>query len=288
MQKKPLFLLALLVWIPFAAAQTDSAFSAPELSLPIIIGLGLIDSLNPCVIGVLILLLTLLLKAGNKKAIIVNGLTYTAGVYVTYLVGGLTLLAVFNAVRDITLISQVLYWIIGVFVILAGLLEAKDFFWYGRWFSLAIPHQFVSLVESKAANASTSLLASFGAGMILTLIELPCTGAPYLAVLTLMSQGGYSYLTALPLLLLYNLVFVFPLLVIIFLAYRGMDLKSVEGLRKEHRGLMRLLIGLALLVIGVWILSAVWNDWIWSVAFIAVVLLIMAFLKYVLHWGENA
>ncbi len=260
------------------------AFLPPELSLPIITGLALVDSINPCVIGVLILLMTVLLKAGNKRAVLANGIAYTVGVYVTYLVGGLTLLGVFNAVRDFLFVSQILYIVIGVFVILAGILEVKDFFWYGRWFSLSIPKRFVSTIETKAQGTTKGLWTAFIFGVILTLVELPCTGAPYLAILTLMSQSGYAYITALPLLLYYNVIFVLPLIVIIFLAYRGFAMKRLEGWREEHRGAMRLYIGLFLLAIGIWIITAVIDhSLIPLILGMSAVIAIMAFVRYVLR-----
>lgn len=256
----------------------------PELSLPLITGLALVDSINPCVIGVLILLMTVLLQAGNKRAVLLNGIAYAIGVYLTYLVGGLTLLGIFNAIRDVLFVSQILYIVIGIFVLIAAILEIKDFFWYGRWFSLAIPKRFVSTIETKAQGTTRGFWTSFSFGVILTLIELPCTGAPYLAILTLMSQSGYAYLTALPLLLYYNLIFVLPLIVIIFLAYRGFAMKRLEGWRQEHRGAMRLYIGLFLLAIGIWIITAVIeNLLIPLVAGAVAVIAIMAFARYILR-----
>lgn len=253
----------------------------PQLSLPLITGLGLVDAINPCVIGVLILLITVLLQAGQKRAVLMNGIAYTAGVYITYLAGGLTLLGLFNAIRSIVFISQILYGVIGTFVLLAAFLEIKDYFWYGKWFSLGIPKGLVSTVESKASNAHVSLWASFTFGSILTLIELPCTGAPYLAILTLMSQSGYAYVTALPLLLYYNVIFVLPLIVIIALAYSGFAMKRLEGWRQEHRGAMRLVIGLFLLAIGIWIITAIAEFLLLPliVGSLAVILL-MALLRY--------
>jgi cytochrome c biogenesis protein CcdA len=240
--------------------QYVSAEQTPELSLPIIIGFALIDSINPCVIGVLLLLITVLVKQKKKKQILVKGGMYTLGVYITYLLGGLTLLSIFNAVREIQAISQLFYIVIGLFVLLAAFLEIKDYFWYGRWFSLAIPHRFVAAVEANAKKAHTGLVSAFLFGTLVTLVELPCTGAPYLAILTLMSQTGVEFYSALALLLLYNLVFVLPLLVIIYLAYRGMSYKRMEMWRKEQKGNMRLGIGLMLLGIAVWIITTVW-DW---------------------------
>lgn len=253
----------------------------PELSLPIITGLALVDAVNPCVIGVLILLMTVLLKSGNRRAVLANGASYAAGVYLTYLAGGLTLLGVFNAIRNVLFVSQILYAVIGAFVLVAAFLEIKDFFWYGRWFSLAIPKRFITTVETRAAGAHASLWASFSFGAILTLIELPCTGAPYLAILTLMSQSGYAYLAALPLLLYYNLVFILPLIVIIWLAYAGFTMKRLEGWRTEHRGTMRLVIGLFLLAIGIWIVTAVAGELLVPLIAGSVgLILLMALLRY--------
>jgi cytochrome c biogenesis protein CcdA len=261
--------------------------SAPGLSLPIIIGTALIDSINPCVIGVLLVMLTVLLQAGEKRKVLVHGLAYTAGVYITYLVGGITLLSIFNAIRSLVFVSQVLYGVIGAFVIIAGFLEVKDYFWYGRWFSLAIPKRFISYVESKVSTTHTSIYAALSFGAVITLVELPCTGAPYLAILTLMSQGGLTYLTGMPLLLLYNLVFVLPLLVIIWLVYSGFAIKHLEGWKQEHRGFMRLVIGLALLAVGVWIVTAVADILVPLSLGIMAVIGLMAFSKHVLGFGRE-
>ncbi len=268
---------------------TGLTIAAPELSLPLIIGFALIDSINPCVIGVLLVMLTVLLKTGDRKKILVNGLAYTVGVYLIYLLGGLTLLSLFNAIRSIVIISQVLYGVIGALVLVAGFLEVKDFFWYGRWFSLSIPKRFVSYVEEKANTTHTSIAAAAFFGGVITLIELPCTGAPYLAILTLMAQGGMDFVTGLPLLLLYNLVFVLPLIAIVAMVYYGFAIKRMEAWKQEHRGTMRLVIGLALVAVGIWIVTAV-ADYL-TLPLIAVSVLaiaLMAFAKFVLHLGEEA
>lgn len=266
---------------------TTLPFSAPELSLPIIIGFGLLDSINPCVIGVLLVMLSVLLKTGDKSKVLKNGLSYTAGVYATYLIGGLTLLSIFSAVRSVVAISQMLYIVIGAFIIIAGLLEVKDFFWYGRWFSLAIPKRFIGYVEEKVNSTHVSLFAAAFFGSVITLIELPCTGAPYLAILALMSQGGYSLLTGIPLLLLYNLVFVLPLIAIILMVYYGFGIKRLEGWKQEHRGAMRLVIGLALLAVGIWIITAVLDILAPLTIGSALIIGFMVIAKYIFHFGDE-
>ncbi len=266
----------------------SSVFAVPGLSLPIIVGMALLDSINPCVIGVLLVMLTVLLKTGDRRKILVNGISYTAGVYATYIIGGLTLLSLFNAVRGVIFVSQILYFVIGSFVILAGLLEIKDYFWYGRWFSLSIPKRFVGYVEGSVEQTHTSVYAALFFGAVVTLIELPCTGAPYLAILALMSQGGLTFITGLPLLLLYNLVFVVPLLTIIAMVYYGFGIKTFENWKQEHRGLMRLMIGLALEAVGIWIITTVAEYLLWPLlAGVIGLIVIAAFLKYVVKFGRE-
>jgi cytochrome c biogenesis protein CcdA len=264
------------------------AFQAPSLSLPIIIGFGLLDSINPCVIGVLLVMLTVLLKTGDKRKILTRGISYVAGVYIIYLLGGITLLSIFNAIRSIEFISRLLYVVIGTFVFIAGILEIKDYFWYGRWLTLSIPKRFINLIESKVQTTHSSLYAAFIFGGLITLVELPCTGAPYLAILTLMSQGGFAFIKSFPLLLLYNLVFVIPLLFIIWLVYSGFGIKRLESWKKDHRGSMRLGIGVALLVVGIWIITAV-ADYLLIplLVFAGGVFLLMWFAKFVLHLGQD-
>lgn len=260
----------------------------PELTLPIIIGLALVDSINPCVIGVLLVMLTVLLKTGDKSKVLKNGIAYVVGVYATYLIGGLTLLSIFNAVRGIVAISQMLYLVVGVFVIIAGILEIKDYFWYGRWFSLAIPKSFIGYVEEKVNTTNTSMFAAFFFGSVITLVELPCTGAPYLAILAKMSQGGANFVSGLPLLLLYNLVFVIPLIAIIGMVYYGFAIKRLDSWKQEHRGLMRLGIGLALSAVGIWIITAI-AEYLFLPITVGIIAITfgMAFAKYVLKSGRD-
>ena len=263
-------------------------FQAVPLSIPIIVGYALLDSINPCVIGVLLVMLTILLKTGDRTKVLIHGAAYTAGVYITYLLGGLTLLGIFNAVRSIAVLSQSLYAVIGFFVLLAGILEIKDYFWYGRWFSLAIPKGLIPYVERKLETTHTSIYAAMFFGSIITLVELPCTGAPYLAVLALMSQGGLSFLTGLPLLLFYNLIFVLPLLVIIGMVYYGFSIKIMDSWKQEHRGFMRLVIGLALCAVGIWIITAVAEYLFFPlIAGIIGIIFLMAISKYVLKFGRD-
>lgn len=221
-------------------------------TLSVIIGAALADSINPCVFGVLIFLLAFMTRVfKSKHRMLLGGILYTLVVYATYLLLGFGILRV--AVS--TGFSSAFYWIAAIIAIIAGLLEMKDFFAYGRGFTLQmIPGgaKRIKMYTSKIENfnfkhPSVSMFAVALLGVFVVLVELPCTGAPYFAVLALLAQGSYA--TAVPYLLLYNFVFILPLIVVISIAYLGKG-ERLEVWRQKNKGIMRLGIGLFLIALG--------------------------------------
>lgn len=228
-----------------------------NLTLGIIIGAAVVDSINPCVFGVLIFLIAFMFKLfKSPHKMLLGGLLYTSVVYATYLLLGFGILKL--ALN--TGIASTFYWMAALIAIIAGLLEIKDYFWYGRGFSLQILpggaqriKYYTSKIEGmEKRHPAVLVLTTALLGVLVVLVELPCTGAPYLAILGLLSHGEFR--AAVPLLLLYNFVFVLPLFIIIGIAYFGTSSERLESWRKEHRGLMRLGIGFFLLALGLYMI----------------------------------
>ncbi len=231
-----------------------------HITLGIIISAAAADSINPCVFGVLIFLLAYMTKVfRNKAKMLLAGLIYITSVYVTYFLIGIGIFTLAYTAG----IAKEFYWFAAFVAIVAGLLEIKDFFWYGQWFSLQmipggaerIKKYSVAMEKMETRHPVLSLAVSGFLGIFVVFVELPCTGAPYLAILGMLSKGEYA--AGIPLLLLYNLVFVLPLFVIIGLVYFGYTSKMLEKWRKENRGMMRLGIGLFLLMLGAYMIWAV-------------------------------
>jgi cytochrome c biogenesis protein CcdA len=233
-----------------------------EVNLPIVIGASLVDSINPCAFGVLIFLLAYLFKTSHdKRKMLINGIVYIIAVYITYFVAGLLLLSVIQKLGQFSVWA---YKIIGVFVILAGIVEIKDYFFYGKWFSLTIIPGYSEKIKEFAHKMTPktmksywhSTVISFLLGIFVSLVELPCTGAVYLAVLTMMSQQGFSLLNMMYL-VLYNAIFVLPLFVIVVLVFKGVTSSAAEMWREKHKDLMRLVVGIVLIGMGVLMLWSV-------------------------------
>ncbi|MBI3020262.1 MAG: hypothetical protein HYY60_02980 [Parcubacteria group bacterium] len=231
----------------------------PDLTIWIIIGAALVDSINPCVLGALIFLIAFMARVfKNRAKMLLCGLLYTAVVYATYLLLGFGILKVALGAG----IAGFFYLAVALIAIIAGLLEIKDFFWYGKGFSLTmIPGGAERLKYYTAKLAALErhpillVAATAFLGVFVVLIELPCTGAPYFAILGLLAAGNYA--SAVPLLLLYNLVFIIPLLFVLAVSYFGVTSTALERWRLRERGLMRLGIGIFLVALGVYMLGAV-------------------------------
>jgi cytochrome c biogenesis protein CcdA len=224
-------------------------------TLGLVIGSAAIDSINPCAIGVLILMVSVILGQGKStKRLLVIGSAYIFAIFATYLIAGLGLVYFFSAIPIV--IAEYLSLAVGGLVILAGLLEIKDYFWYGKGPSLQIPKYFANKIH-EYSSSRTSILGVMLLGAFVAAVELPCTGAPYLAIITILRVD--FNLIALALMVLYNLIFVLPLLVILFLVAGGTKLDKVAKWKEEGKGTMRLFMGLLLVALG-WILILIANG----------------------------
>jgi cytochrome c biogenesis protein CcdA len=228
-----------------------------EAQLPTILTVvttAAIDSLNPCAIGVLILMVSTILSQNKSKGMLLTlGLCYIFTIFLVYLAAGLGLL--YFATKIPLYVTEYISIAVGSLIVIAGLLEIKDFFWYGRWFNLAIPAGISHKLEGFAAK--TTIPGVIFLGAFVAAVELPCTGAPYLAIITLLSR--YFDFTAFVLLVIYNIIFVLPLLVILFMVLLGTEVMNIKNWKNEHRGSMRLWIGLLLIVLG-WLLILMANG----------------------------
>lgn len=213
-----------------------------------------IDSINPCAIGVLILMLSVLLSNRNSiRRMIFLGSIYIAAVYVTYLLAGLGLLYFLSIIP--LYVTEYIAIIVGTLIIAGALFEIKDFFWYGRGFSLSIPARYVKKIHD--LSAKTTLFGIIMLGAFVSAVELPCTGGPYLALITLLSQ--YFDFNVFLLLVYYNIIFVAPLVVILVLVALGKKLYTIKRWKQANRGYMRLLLGLLLIGMG-WLLILIANG----------------------------
>jgi cytochrome c biogenesis protein CcdA len=202
---------------------------------------ALIDSVNPCAFGVLIFLMASLLRMGSSRRALRAGMIYSGVVFLVYFLVGLFL---YHVIDRFSSSPSFYYFYLGVAILIGvlGLVQLKDVVWYGRGFTLKISDKVKPLIEKWMAKGTLGAIIVLG--VIVSLFELPCTGEIYLGILTVMSLHkvfGVGYL------LVYNLIFVLPLVVLTWLIYRGTSTERLQSWTVSNRKYMKLISGLLLL-----------------------------------------
>jgi cytochrome c biogenesis protein CcdA len=216
------------------------------LSLLTVIGAALVDSINPCAIAVLLILLGALLAAGDRKKALKSGLAFTVSIYIVYFLFGLGL---FSAIQ----FSGLSYWFyraVGFLAIIIGLFNVKDYFWYGKGgFVMEIPRGWRPAVK-KLLGSVTSPTGAFLMGFLVCLFELPCTGGPYIFILGLLAERA-TMAAAIPILLLYNIFFVLPLVIITLAMYFGLtSVERTSDWKDRNIRRLHLVAGIIMLALG--------------------------------------
>lgn len=217
-----------------------------DLTLAIVLAAAVIDSINPCAIGVILFLSSVLLKVSSHKSLLLRlGLIYIVTVFFVYTLSGLGLVWFQH-----TLIrkgyAEIIGVTVGVFVIALGLIELKDFFWYGKGISLEIFHMHREKII--ALTEKISLLGIIIIGAFVALVELPCTGGPYLAITAILAKS--FDIQALIYLLIYNGIFVLPLIAVLLLIYFGASTLRLKQWRQTKRKWMNLSSGMLMISLG--------------------------------------
>lgn len=208
-----------------------------------------VDSINPCAIGVILLLVATLIKQDRKTDILKVGMVYVTAVYFTYFIAGIGIIHFLVGLP--VQIANYVTATVALLVITGGLMEIKDFFWYGKGQSLMIPEQYAEKIADKMNNLS--IPAAIILGIFVAAVELPCTGGPYLAILTVISQQGVN-MTAYALMAIYNLIFVMPLIIIMVMAYLGSyKVSEMKEWKHMNKSKMRMAAGILMVMLG-WIL----------------------------------
>jgi len=240
-----------------------------DLSLPAIIGAGILDGFNPCAFGVLILFATFALGLaarqslatgggaadvrGASRTVLGLGAFFVLGVLVTYFLLGLGLLTILATLTDFGgnhLPSR----IAALIAIGLGLWMIRDLLLPDAPWKLEAPHALHGRMRDWARV--TSPIALFGGGILIGLCTVPCSGAVYLGVVALLGASG-TVAAGLGGLALYNLAYIAPLVVLLVLASRPGLIQVINRWHLQHAGGTKLALALVVLLLGFAILLTV-------------------------------
>jgi cytochrome c-type biogenesis protein len=245
-------------WHPNAPTAALQSY-LPVITLPTVITAAVIDGINPCAFTVLLLFITTMLATAQtgqmqesaiRMRLVRLGAIFIGAIFFTYLALGVGLL---QSVKLLT--NQHLPARLGaMFAVFLGLWMIKDFFLPGWGWQLHGPAWMVAVTRRTAQRATVPALV--GGGILIGLCTVPCSGAVYLGIISLLALQpsallGYAYLV------LYNVIFILPLIVILVAASARPTLNHLAHWNLHHKEWVRLILGSGVVVMGLLILAAV-------------------------------
>ncbi len=213
----------------------------PILLLGII--LGFVDGVNPCMLSILLFLLSYLLAIGSRKKAVQTGIVFVVTTFFLYF---FFMYGIFKVVDSFKL-SAIARDAIIVISLVLGAIMLKDFFYYGKWISLEIPKKYKPIVEKliKRGTVPSAIVLAIFSGIV----EAPCTAGLPLAYTTALTDRNiqpFWYIAW------YNIFFVMPLLIVIgAVVFSWAKAEKMEKIRTSFKKYMRLVSGILLIFIGV-------------------------------------
>jgi len=259
-----LVLLAAGVYLAFTfSVKTPSAAwleAYPYAAFSLAIVAGFADGLNPCAIT------TLLLFIGALMAIVeqasgqgearrawfhvwsVAG-AYILGIFALYFFLGMgfvevTSIRVFGNAHVFTRVA-------GLVAVVLGLVMVAEYVMPNSPIKLGMPAALHDLAHKWGRK--TTIGAAFVGGVLIGTCTIPCGGAMYLAVAAVIG-GISSKVYAYTLLTTYNLAFILPLILLVGLSSSRPVLLKISRLHVTHRGLVKLILGVFVILVGMFAL----------------------------------
>jgi cytochrome c biogenesis protein CcdA len=222
-----------------------------SVTLPAVLAGGLLDGLNPCAFSVLlsfvaVALASVTLSSDPRRHLWRAGGAYVGGMFVTYLLLGLGIIATVSLFATTHLPVRLM----GVAVVALGLWMLKDVALPDVGPALAMPARWHGAV--RRALGSTTTPGLFVAGGLVGLCEVPCSGAIYMGILALIARE--PFVPRLSYLVLYNLMFITPLLVLLAFVSNRRILNRVAHTYLRRKLLTRAAVGALTVILGLFIL----------------------------------
>ncbi|MFP4457998.1 MAG: cytochrome c biogenesis CcdA family protein [Candidatus Zixiibacteriota bacterium] len=239
-----------------------------EVSIWTVIGAGLIDGINPCAFGVIIFFITFLtVMKRSKSEMLITGIAFTISVFVTYFLVGIGILKFLIELKAYEAITNWIYLLMGIFVAVLAVLSIVDFIRTRKGKSkdmlLQLPsgikkrmHKIIRK-ESKAKTKFNMVLAALSTGFLVSLMEMACTGQVYLPMITVMTQTPDARVKAIAYLLLYNLMFILPLVIIFSITMAGVSSQKMGQFLEKNTYLIKILLTLLFIGLGYYLLMHV-------------------------------
>jgi cytochrome c biogenesis protein CcdA/HEAT repeat protein/glutaredoxin len=244
--------------IAAAAKAVDRRYES--ITLPVVLIGGLLDGINPCAFATIIFFLSYLQVARRTpREMLMVGAAFISAVFLAYLAAGLLLHEALAALSArFAGIQRWMNYGFGGLALVAAWFSARDALRAraGRMEDMTL--QLPGLLKDRirgvirsGARARNFVIAAFVSGLVISLLELACTGQVYAPIIYQIQKGR---LDAVLWLVIYNLAFVTPLIGIFLLAYGGLRSETLVEFQKKHTFSVKLGLAALFLVLAAVIL----------------------------------
>lgn len=225
--------------------------------LLILLPAAIADSINPCAFAILFVILgSILSQTGSYRKVLFTGLAFTLSIFLSYYLMGIGLYRAF-AYANQAMYLQIWAAVVAIAIWLANI---KDYFWFGKYFTMEMPERFKMSSRTWLKKIHSPMWAFF-IGILISLFLLPCTGGPYLTILSyLASESANINMMWYIYLLIYNLIFITPFVIITLLVSLGSaDIATLKEYREMYKQEIHLAVWILMLWLGIYLL---WDIYI--------------------------
>ncbi|MBU1017129.1 hypothetical protein KJ678_03150 [Patescibacteria group bacterium] len=209
---------------------------------------GFLDGIHPCAIAILIFFIAFLLTLHRSfKNILGLGLVYILVIFLTYLVIGVGLLSGIMLFGQHHFFAKLGSWLL----ILLGTVNLKDYFFPQLKTGIKLPK--IPNEKIKGYLQKATLPTVITAAFLVGLCSVPCSGGIYAAITALLASKT-TFFTGFLYLLLYNLMFVMPLIILLLLATNPYTLVKFGEWQQNYRKTQKLVMGIFMIILGAGIL----------------------------------
>ena len=222
---------------------------------------GLLDGINPCAMATLVFLISYLTFAQRSpKEVLATGLLFATGIFVAYLAVGLGAFRALQMMAGFTLASRLLY---PAMALGTAILSGYSFRDYLRAkagavsdMTLKLPRGLTRLSHGlirSSLRVPTFLGFAFVAGLLISILELFCTGQIYLPTLMYMWSTETLRMRSLQLLVLYVAMFTLPIVALTVVAYAGVSSEKLTRFARRNTAAVKLAITVLFAILTIYL-----------------------------------
>lgn len=229
-----------------------------SFGLPAILLAGLIEGLNPCALATLVFFISYLTMVGRtRKEIFMAGVGFSSSSFMAHLLIGFGILNFIQYFSFFPLFSQIVYWATFIFSSSLGILSLYDYSQLKRGrpskMMLQVPDALKNRIRQiirtrsrkfdgyKETQSGRLLIIAILIGFIITLLQSTCTSQVYLPTLLFVTHIPSLRGSAFFYLILYNLFYIFPLIIIFGIVYWGVTSEQLSLFLQKKTSTIKLL-----------------------------------------------